>query len=228
MTGERRLLLNETLRAHILECSALSDDECDLSELGREQETIRVAEGVALRTDVDVAEQGERLDVTLLVHRVVGHVHVTLANSLTLDTTEVDGLLLRVVLHDLDDGEAVDCRQVGVGSLPDRTCRRRVVVQLHTHARLLRTLASEDVDSGGLRDLCSTNEDLLALGIGRLDADHKVAVAHPNVLDLDIQFVAGENHSDERNIVPRRKKAQRNSQHDYINETYATTRPGLP
>lgn len=48
-------------------------------------------------------EERQRPDVAILVYGVVSHVHVSLADRLTLDTTEVDHLLLRVVLDDLDN-----------------------------------------------------------------------------------------------------------------------------
>ena len=41
--------------------------------------------------------------MAVLVHCVVGHVHVALLNGLTFDTTEVDRFLLQVVLYDLDN-----------------------------------------------------------------------------------------------------------------------------
>ena len=202
VTRKGRVLLHEALRTHILERSPLGHDEGDLSELRREKEAIGVAEGVALGANVDIAEERKRLDVAVLVHRVVGHVHVTLANGLTLDTTEVDGLLLRVVLDDLDDGEAVHSSQVSIGGLPDRASGRGVVVQIHTHAGLLGSLASEDVDGVWLGDFCSTSKDLLAAAVHGLHAHDEVAVAHTRVLDLHLELVAGENHADESDIVP--------------------------
>jgi len=51
------------------------------------------------------------------VHGVVGHVHVSLADSLAFDTTEMDGLLLGVILDDLDDRKAVDGGQMGARKL---------------------------------------------------------------------------------------------------------------
>jgi hypothetical protein len=116
--------------------------------------------------------------MAVLAHLIVGHVHIPLANSLTLDTTEMDGFLLRVILDDLDDRKSVDREQMGVGTFPDGTRSRRAVVQIHTHTRLLGTLASKDVDGGGLGNLGRASEDILASAVGRLDANHNVAVAH--------------------------------------------------
>ena len=104
-----------------------------------------MAEGVLGGADVDVGEERESLDVAVLVGGVVGHVHVALADSLPLDATEVNGLLLRVVLDDLNDGESVDGGQVCVSAVPDSLGGRRVGVELHTHSWLLRTLTSEDI-----------------------------------------------------------------------------------
>jgi hypothetical protein len=71
--------------------------------------------------------------MAVLVHGVVDHVHIPLADSLALDTTEMDGLLLRVVLDDFDDGKSVDGEQMGIDAFPNGTSSRRAVVQIHTH-----------------------------------------------------------------------------------------------
>jgi len=116
--------------------------------------------------------------MAVLVHLIVGHVHIPLANSLTLNTTEMDGFLLRVILDDLDDRKSVDREQMGVSTFPDGTGSRRAVVQIYTHTRFLETLASKDVDGGGLGNLGRASEDILASAVGGLDANHSVAVTH--------------------------------------------------
>ena len=84
--------------------------------------------------------------MAVLVHCVIDHVHVALLNGLTFDTAEVDHFLLQVVLYDLDDREPVNSEEVGISTFPNSMSSRRAVVQVHTHARFLGTLASEDID----------------------------------------------------------------------------------
>ena len=55
--------------------------------------------------------------MAILVRGVIGHVHVSLVDSLALGTTEV---LLGVILDDLDDKKGVDSEQMGIGALPSR------------------------------------------------------------------------------------------------------------
>jgi hypothetical protein len=160
VTSEGTILLDEALHAHILERRLLSDDKSNLSELGSEEKTVGVAESVLGSTNIDVGEERESLDMAVLVHSVVGHVHIPLADSLTLDTTEMDGFLLRVVLDDLDHRKSIDGKQMGIGTFPNSTGSRRTAVQIHTHTRLLRTLASEDIDGGGLRSFSRASENL--------------------------------------------------------------------
>lgn len=82
---------------------ALDDDESNLGVLCSKQKTRGVGECVALRTDVDVAEEGEGLDVPVLVHRIVRHIHVSFTDCLSLDSAKVNGLLLGIVLHNFND-----------------------------------------------------------------------------------------------------------------------------
>jgi hypothetical protein len=62
--------------------------------------------------------------MTVLVHCVVGHVHVALSNGLTFDTAEIDRFFFRVVLYDLDNREAINSEEVGVGTFPNSTSSR--------------------------------------------------------------------------------------------------------
>ena len=201
VSGERAVALDDTVRTHILECCLFGDDERDLSELGGKEKTVGVAESILEGAEVDVGEERKRLDIVVLVHGVVGHVHVSLTDGLALDTTRVDGLLLWVVLDDLDDLEAVDGEQVSVGALPYGTSGRRVVVQIHAHTRLLRALAGEGVEGTRLSHLGGALKDLFAAIVGSRDMDDKVAIAHTSMLDLDREL-ARKNHAHERDAVP--------------------------
>jgi len=53
----------------------------------------------------DVTKKGKSFDIAVLVHGVVGHVHITLADGLAFDASEVNSLLYWIVLDDFDDGE---------------------------------------------------------------------------------------------------------------------------
>jgi hypothetical protein len=154
-----------------------------------------------LHADVDIAEEWERLDVTILVHGIVGHVHVSLADGLALDTTKINILFLGVVFDNFDDGKSIDGRQMSVSSISNRASCRRIVVEFHTHSRLLRTLASEDVDSHGLSYFGSTLEHLLAPLVHLPYADNDIAVAHADMLDVSLQLVARQDHPDESDVV---------------------------
>ena len=46
--------------------------------------------------DVDICEERETLDATVLIRRVIRHLHIALMDCLALDTTEVSGLYLHV------------------------------------------------------------------------------------------------------------------------------------
>ena len=205
VTREGTIPLNETFYAHILECRLLGDDKSDLSELGGEKEAIGMAESVFGGTNINVGKEGKSLDMAVLVHGVVGHVHIPLADCLALDTTEMDGLLLWVVLDDLDDRKSIDGEQMGIGTFPNGTGSRRAVVQIHTHTRFLRTLASKDVDSGELGNLSKATEDLLASAVGRLNANYNIAVAHANVGELDFEVIAWNDHPNEVDVVTVKK-----------------------
>jgi len=201
VTSEGTILLDEALHAHILERRLLSDDKSDPSELGSEKEAVGVTESVLGSMNINVGEKRESLDMAVLVHRIVGHVHIPLADSLTLDATEMDGFLLRVILDDFDDRKSVDRQQMGIGTFPNSAGSRRAVVQIHTHTRLLGTLASRDVDSGGSGNLGRASEDLLASAVGRLDANHNVAIAHANVTELNFEVVAWNDHTNEIYVI---------------------------
>jgi hypothetical protein len=46
------------------------------------------------RADTDICKKRETLDVTVLIHRVLGHLHIALTDCLALDTAKVGGLFL--------------------------------------------------------------------------------------------------------------------------------------
>jgi len=74
----------------------------DLSKLSDEQEVVRVTERTSLSADVEITEERKNVDNAISVHSIVRHLRVPGANRLTLDATKLNGLLLWVVLDDLD------------------------------------------------------------------------------------------------------------------------------
>jgi hypothetical protein len=67
--------------------AALSDSKHDLSELGSKEKT--VGAGCVLRSaGANISEEWKRLDMLALVSGVLCHVHVTLANGLTVIPTK--------------------------------------------------------------------------------------------------------------------------------------------
>lgn len=57
------------------------------------------------------------LDLAILVEGIVSHVDVSLTDSLTLSTTEMDGLIVGILLHELDDRDTVNGEEVLVCSI---------------------------------------------------------------------------------------------------------------
>ena len=203
MTSECTLLLHEALGAHILKGGLLSDNERNLGELGGEQQASGVAKGIEHGPDINVGEKRESLDAAVLVHCVVGHLHISLANGLALDATEMNGLGLRVVLDYIDDGEAVDREKVLIGGVPNRTSSGRGVVKLHAHTRLLRTLAGENVGSCWLGNLSGPFQDLFAALVGGLNLEDERTFAHTDMLELNGELIPWEDHTNKVHIVRR-------------------------
>lgn len=110
VASKGRFLLYKAFGAHTFESGTFDNDKSHLRELSGEEKTTRMAGSITLSVIVDVAEEWEslRLDIAVLVHCTVGYVYVTLLDGLVLDTAEVDSLLLRVILDDFRDREAVD------------------------------------------------------------------------------------------------------------------------
>jgi hypothetical protein len=59
-----------------------------------------MCESVLKRADADICEKRETLDTTILIRRVLGHLHIALTDCLALDTAEVGGLSLGVFTDD--------------------------------------------------------------------------------------------------------------------------------
>ena len=203
MTSKCTPLLHEAFGAHILEGGLLSDNERNLGELGGKQQASRVAKGIEHGPDVNVGKKRESLDAAVLIHGIVGHLHVSLANGLALDATEMNGLGLRVFLDYINDGEAVDREKVLIGGVPNSTSGGRGVVELHAHTRLLRTLTSENVGCRGLSDLSSPLEDLFAALVDGLNLENERTLAHTNVLEFNSEFISWDHHTDKVNVVRR-------------------------
>jgi hypothetical protein len=103
MASECTVLLNETFEVHVLKGSLLCHDKGNLGKLCSEEKTCGMAEGVLGRSNIDIAKERESLDVGVLVHGVVGHIHVLLADCLTFDASKMNSLLLGVVFDDFND-----------------------------------------------------------------------------------------------------------------------------
>jgi hypothetical protein len=158
-------------------------------------------ESVMKCADSNICEKRETLDVTVLIRRVIGHLHIALTDCLALDTAEVDGLFLGVFTDDLHNREPVSRDQVGIGRVPHRMGRRGRVIQVHSHSLLLRTLAGEGIDSSWLRHIRSAFENLFSALVDSGNTDDKVSIAHSGMFDLDCELISGENHSDKIDIM---------------------------
>ena len=145
-----------------------------------------MAERIFRDFEVDVPEEWESFNISVLVHCVVCHVHVPLTNCLALNVAEV---FLGVVLYDLDNEKAVNGEKVSICAFPYCTSRRRRVVQIHTHAWLLRALASEDIDGCGLSNFRGSIENPPIAIIEGFNFDGHVAITHANMTDFHIQLV---------------------------------------
>jgi len=61
---------------------------------------------------------------------------------------------------------------VSICTVPNSAGSRRRIVKVHTHARFLRALTREDVDSGRLLDLSGASEKFVTMRVGGFDADN--------------------------------------------------------
>ena len=95
-----------------------------------------MAESIFVHPDINISEERKGLDMAVLVHGIVGCMHVMLTDSWSLDTTKVDCLLLGVVLDDFEDREAVDSTEMLVDAIPNSASGRREAVKVHSHSGL--------------------------------------------------------------------------------------------
>lgn len=93
--------MDQTFRTHVFEGCARRNNKGDLRKLSGEKKSSRMRESVLKSADVDICEKRETLDVTVLICRVIGHLHIALTDCLALDTDKVDGLFLGVFTDDL-------------------------------------------------------------------------------------------------------------------------------
>ena len=82
----------------------------------------------------------------------------------------------------------------------DGTCSRRTIVQVHSHAGFLGTLASEDKDSCLTEKLQLSLNNLFALGIEGFDIDN-IPISHADVTKLDSEFISREDNTNEFEII---------------------------
>jgi len=87
--------------------------------------------------DVDIHEERDTLDITVLICCVIGHLHIALMDCLALDTAKVDGIFLQVLMDDLHNREAISRDQVGINRVPNHMSSWGRVIQVHSHALLL-------------------------------------------------------------------------------------------
>ena len=118
----------------------------------------------------------------------------------------MDGLLLWVMLYDINDREPAHGEQMFIRSIPNGTSSRGRVVKVHAHARLLRTLPGEDVDGRRLSNLSSSVDYLFATLVHGLNFDHHIAITHASMGELDAQLVMGEDHTNKCNVVSANQK----------------------
>jgi hypothetical protein len=82
-----------------------------------------MCESVFKRADAGICEKRETLDVTILIHRVLDHLHIALTDCLVLDTAKVGGLFLGFS-RTIPTIEVVSRDQVGVSRVPTAQATR--------------------------------------------------------------------------------------------------------
>ncbi|KAI6759681.1 hypothetical protein HG530_010361 [Fusarium avenaceum] len=201
VTGEGAVVGHKSLGLHVLEAGLLHQGKGGLRELSGREKTSRGAVGVRGSSLINALEDLLRLDATIGGNSLEGHRDVVLADGLTTRSTEVDGELLGVVLHNVGDGETVGVQEVLVSTVPNLLGNGAAGVQLHTHTLLLRALASENIRCGRLLNLGLTLENLvLSLLVADLNLDDLATRDHARVLELDLELIVGQNHADERGV----------------------------
>ncbi|KAH3662368.1 hypothetical protein OGAPHI_005620 [Ogataea philodendri] len=153
----------------------------------------RVVESEGGSVLVDILKDLFRSEFSIFVNSFKHHGNVVLSNGSTLWTSKVDGQLVRVVLHDVQNRETVVVDEVLVGSVPHLLGNLRGVVQIHTHTLFLGTLTSEHKGRNWLVDLgLSSQDDFIGLNLSSLDLDDLSTVDHSNVLELSGEHTVGD------------------------------------
>jgi len=101
-----------------------------------------------------------------------------------------------------------------ISSVPDSLSGRGGVVELHSHANLLRSLSGEDVGGRRLHDLGGSVDNLLVSLVERLDLDDLESRVHSGVGELDGEFVSGENHTGEVDVVAVKEETRRREERE--------------
>jgi len=65
---------------------------------------------------------------------------------------------------------------VSICTIPNSASSRQRIVKVHTHARFLRALTHEDIDSGRLLDLSGASEKFVTIRVGGFDADNNITI----------------------------------------------------
>jgi len=79
--------------------------------------------------------------------------------------------------------------------LPLSAGSRQRIVKVHTHARFLRALNRENVDSSRLLDLSGASEKFVTMRVGGFDADNNVTIVHRNMPEFNDQLITRKDHS---------------------------------
>jgi hypothetical protein len=91
--------------------------------------------------------------------------------------------------------------EVVVRAVPHLLGDRAAGIQIHAHALLLRALAGEDVGGDGLLDFGLAEQHLLLrLSVAGLHLDDLAASNHANVLELDVDRIVGQHHTNQRRV----------------------------
>jgi hypothetical protein len=98
--------------------------------------------------DADICEKRETLDVTILIRRVLGHLHIALTDCLALDTAKVGGLFLGVFTDDPHNREAISGDQVGISRVLNRTGHRGRAIQVQVHSHTLNDMVQPERERG--------------------------------------------------------------------------------
>lgn len=110
-------ILNEVICLYILGGGLLRGDESDLEELGNEREAVGVTGCTSTSVEIGIVEESEREDGTIHIRRAICRCPSG-ASHLVVDTAGVDGLLHLAVLN---DGEAINSKEMGIGEAADST-----------------------------------------------------------------------------------------------------------